>query len=98
MSYIQSQVSGLLIVGLLFTGVSYAACPPIEEGSLWLPESKKFAESDFKAKAERLNTSGQCVIEGGWGSSTKKFYITVSKTGNLRDAKILRFTAEELKK
>ena len=78
-------------------GAAMAACPSIEEGALWLPADKKWAEADFKAKAERLNDSGQCVIEGSWGSSTKKFYITVSKTGRIQDAKILRFTAEELK-
>lgn len=78
-------------------GPVLAACPPIEDGALWLPESKEFAMADFKAKAERLNKSGQCVIEGSWGSSTKKFYITVSITGQIRDAKILRFSAEQLK-
>ena len=79
------------------SGPALATCPPIEDGALWLPDSKKFAEGDFNAKAERLNKSGQCVIEGSWGSSTKKFYITVSTTGQIRDAMILRFTAEELK-
>ena len=77
---------------------AYSACPPIEDGALWLPASKKSAEADFRAKAKRLNDSGQCVIEGSWGSSTKKFYITVSKSGQIKDAKILRFTADELKK
>ena len=79
------------------SGPAMAACPPIEDGALWLPANKKWAEADFKAKAERLNKAGQCVIEGGWGSSTKKFYITVSESGRIQDAKILRFTAEELK-
>ena len=89
--------STVLVAGLLMSAIAYAACPPIEKSSLWLPADKKFAEADFIAKAERLNKSGQCVIEGSWGSSYKKFYITVSKTGNIRDAKILRFTIEELK-
>jgi hypothetical protein len=81
----------------VLSGSAGAACPPIEDGALWLPNDKKFAEADFQDKANRLNESGQCVIEGSWGSSTKKFYITVSTTGNIRDAKILRFTPKELK-
>lgn len=82
----------------LLSAPALAACPPIEDGALWLPADKNWAESDFNAKAKRLNDSGLCVIEGSWGSSTKKFYITVSETGNIRDAEILRFTAAELKK
>ena len=37
---------------------AYSACPPIEDGALWLPASKKSAEADFQAKAKRLNDSG----------------------------------------
>lgn len=89
------HVTAILL--LVIAAPAMATCPPIEAGALWLPADKEWAEADFKAKAERLNKSGQCVIEGSWGSSTKKFYITVSKTGRIQDAKILRFTAAELK-
>ena len=91
-----SVFAGSILLSIV-SGPAPAACPPIEDGALWLPESKRFAEADFKEKAKRLNDSGQCVIEGSWGSSTKKFYITVAKSGRIQDAKILRFTAEELK-
>ena len=47
----------------IVSGPAMAACPPIEDGALWLPADKKWAEADFKAKAERLNKAGQCVIE-----------------------------------
>ena len=72
------------------------ACPPVDPYSLWLPKNKEFAKERFEAKAKRLNDSGQCVIEGAFGESYKKYYITVSKTGDVRNAKILRFTYEEL--
>ncbi|MCH8134600.1 MAG: hypothetical protein IIB77_01310 [Proteobacteria bacterium] len=87
-----------VVLFALFSTPAFAACPPIEDGVLRLPADKKWAETDFNAKAKRLNDSGLCVIEGSWGSTMKKFYITVSKTGNIREAKILRFTAAELKK
>lgn len=92
-----TAVCWIVLIALL-SAPALAACPPIEDGVLWLPADKKWAETDFNAKAKRLNDSGLCVIEGSWGSSTKKFYITVSNTGNIRHAKILRFTAAELKK
>ena len=75
-----------------------AGCPPIDPSTLWLPKDKEFAINEFQAKAKKLNDSGKCVVEGGFGRSYKKFYITVSETGALRDAKILRFSFAELKK
>ena len=75
-----------------------AACPPIDPATLWLPKDKDFAKQQFLAKAKRLNDSGQCVIEGSFGKAHDKFYITVSKSGSVRDAQILRFTFEELSK
>ena len=49
----------LFYVALFFiiSGSAFAACPPIEDGALWLPADKMFAEADFQAKAERLNKS-----------------------------------------
>jgi hypothetical protein len=75
-----------------------AGCPPIDPSTLWLPKDKEFAKKEFQAKAKKLNDSGKCVVEGGFGRSYKKFYITVTETGSLRDAKILRFSFAELKK
>ncbi|MCX7206099.1 MAG: hypothetical protein NT086_08990 [Proteobacteria bacterium] len=72
------------------------ACKPINEGALWLPKDKEFAQIQFTEKANRLNSSGLCVVEGGFGRSYEKYYITVSKTGDVRYAEILRFTYEEL--
>jgi len=72
------------------------ACPGFDPYSLWLAKDKEQAKEKFLSKAKTLHDSGQCVIEGGYGRSYEKFYITVSKTGKIRDAKILRFTYDEL--
>lgn len=72
------------------------SCPPLDDTTLWLPADKEFAKQKFIAKAQRLNASGQCVLEGSFGQGYQKFYITVSSTQNVRDAQILRFSLEEL--
>jgi hypothetical protein len=77
---------------------AWAGCPPLDLSTLWLPKDKEFAKTHFQAKAKKLNDSGKCVVEGGFGRTYKKFYITVTETGALRDAKILRFSLAELKK
>lgn len=77
---------------------AWAGCPPLDPSTLWLPKDKEFAKAEFQAKAKKLNDSGNCVVEGGFGRNYKKFYITVTETGALRDAKILRFSFAELKK
>jgi hypothetical protein len=91
-----------LLAGLLLFVASngaWAKCPALDPASLWLPKDKAFAAERFVAKAKRLHASGQCVIEGSFGTSYQKFYITVSPTGEVStDAKILRFTYEELAK
>lgn len=79
--------------------VTYAGCPPFDPSALWLPKDKAYAKVVFQRKAKKLNDSGQCVVEGGYGRSYDKFYITVSPNGSpSKDAKILRFTLDELKK
>ena len=76
---------------------AYAECPPLDPAVLWLPEDKAFAKERFVAMAKRLNDAGQCVVEGGFGSSYQKFYITVSPNGDpTTGAKILRYSYEEL--
>lgn len=77
---------------------SFAACPPIKPGSVWVSKDKKFAKKRLLAKAKRLNDSGKCVIEGGFGRNYNQFYFGVTETGDLKDAKILKFTYEELSK
>lgn len=93
----KSQLLVALRILLLGSG-AVVACPPVDQGALWLPKDKEFAKDRFLAKAERLNGSGQCVLEGSFGRSYEKFYITVSNTGSVKDAQILRFTYEELAK
>jgi len=87
----------IILIVFLSTGYS-VACPPIDSSALWLPKDKKFAEKEFRKKAKKLNDSGLCVLEGSFGKSYQKYYITVSRSGSLIDAKILRFSYEDLKK
>lgn len=81
---------------LLATPITCAACPPLDPHALWLPKGKAFAKEAFIAKAQRLNNAGQCVIEGSYGTGHQKYYLTVSPTASPANAKILRFTYEEL--
>lgn len=83
---------------LLAASISSAACPPLDPYTLWLPKDKAFAKEAFIAKAQRLNDAGQCVMEGSYGTGYQKYYLTVSPTASLNNAKILRFTYEELAK
>lgn len=81
---------------LFFAQVIHAKCPNFEEHLLWVPKDKIEAKPDLLKKAKSLNNSGQCVVEGGFGRQAGKFYITVSPTGEVEGAKILKFTREEL--
>jgi predicted RNA-binding Zn-ribbon protein involved in translation (DUF1610 family) len=78
------------------TTTVHTACPTISDAALWLAPDKEFARREFVGKAQRLNASGQCVLEGGFGQGYQMFYITVSRSGNVQDAQILRFSLEEL--
>lgn len=71
-------------------------CPAIQAGALWLPAEKMQAMAAFRAKAEQLNASGQCVLDGSFGTGLDRYYLTVSPTGKARDASHLRFTEAEL--
>jgi hypothetical protein len=75
-------------------------CKPIDRKSLvlWLSEEWREAESDFIAKAERLNASGLCVIDGGYGKSYQKFYYSIDKDGKPNNYYHLRFTRDELRR
>ena len=89
----------LVFSAVLLPIVTYAGCPPFDPAALWLPKEKAYAKAVFQRKAKNLNDFGQCVVEGGYGRSYDKFYITVSPTGApSKDAKILRFTYDELNK
>lgn len=75
------------------------SCPPIEEGALWLPDDKAYAMDAFIAKANRLNASGVCVLDGSWGIDHQKFYYSVSKPEDLDKAwtwRHARYTYSEL--
>jgi hypothetical protein len=77
---------------------THVTCPAIDYVGLWLPPDKEFAKQKFVKKAERLHASGDCVMDGSFGRGYEKFYFTVSRTGRVQDAQVLRFSLEELDK
>lgn len=73
-----------------------AACPALDPVTLKLPEYLSEAQPDFMAKAEKLRSSGVCVVEGNWGASHKKFYFAAFNLGDKKPY-FIRLTREELK-
>ncbi len=75
-------------------------CKPIDRKSLvrWRGDEWREAEADFIGKAERLNASGLCVIEGGYGKADQKFHFTIDRDGKPRNYYHLRFTRDELRR
>jgi len=61
-----------------------------------VPNDRLDALGHLIAKAERLNASGECALEGGWGNAYQRYYIAVSRSCNPDQAKNLRFTRSEL--
>ncbi len=91
-------MKGLLFCFVVIFSVSAAQskCPDFEEHLIWVPKDKIEAKEDLMKKAKSLNDSGQCIVEGGFGRQSGKFYITVSSTGKPAGAKILKFSRKEL--
>lgn len=76
------------------SGASASACPPLQPGALWLPDDRSAWRNLLEREAQRLNDSGQCVLEGSWGAQTKTFYIAVRPPGQA--PRHVRFTEQEL--
>lgn len=75
----------------------YERCPAIAPASLWLPKGHdESVRADFEAKAHWLNAQGQCVLDGSWGESMRKYYYSVRPIGE-KNAKHVRFTRDELR-
>jgi len=75
----------------------YERCPAIAPASLWLPKGHdESVRADFEAKAYWLNAQGQCVLDGSWGESMRKYYYSVRPIGD-KNAKHVRFTRDELR-
>lgn len=87
----------LLVIGATNQRQSAATCPPINPASITLRGPHADAQADFTAKAQRLNASGICVIEGEFGESHQKFYFAIDKDGNPRNRYFIRLTREELR-
>lgn len=74
-----------------------ASCPPTDPVLLNLPANHQRVASAFKAKAQRLNAAGICVIEGSWGANYQRYYYAVFDAGkDPKRAYFLRYTADEL--
>lgn len=72
------------------------ACPALDVVTLQLPSSHAEAQTDFIAKAEKLRSSGLCVVEGNFGTSHQKFYFAVFEVSEKKPF-FIRLTREELK-
>lgn len=89
-----NKLLGMALLAWCGAGI---ACPPVDADAFWLPKDKAKHMGKLLAKAKKLNSSGQCALEGSFGKDTGKFYITVSATGRVdTSARILRFTLDEL--
>jgi hypothetical protein len=75
-----------------------ATCPPIDPILIKLRGEHVEAQADFTAKAQRLNASGTCVLEGDYGKAHQKFYFAVYTDGNKNNAHFIRLTRQELTK
>lgn len=74
-----------------------ATCPPTDPALMRLPADHQRVADAFKAKAQRLNASGTCVIEGSWGANYQRYYYAVFDAGkDPQRAYFLRYTADEL--
>ena len=92
---------GVVAVAGAFSGPtqSATACPPIDRAALWLPADHREAMGDLLRMANKLNASGECVLEGSWGTTTQAYYLSVLRAGQpMKNARILRFTRQELAK
>jgi hypothetical protein len=72
-------------------------CPPTDPLLIQLRGDHIEAQADFTAKAQRLNASGTCVVEGDYGHAYQKFYFAVYSDGDKSNARFIRMTREELK-
>lgn len=73
---------------------SARGCPPIQPGAVALPDDRSAWRNLLEREAQRLNDSGQCVLEGSWGTQSQTFYIAVQPPGQA--PRHVRFTEQEL--
>jgi hypothetical protein len=74
-----------------------SACPDIQRGVIWVPDDHADMLATLLNAADVLNyRMGVCVIEGGWGSTTRSYYITVQEPG--KKPEIRRYSSVELRK
>jgi len=74
-----------------------SACPDIQRGVIWVPDDHADMLATLLNAADVLNyRMGVCVIEGGWGSTTSSYYITVQEPG--KKPEIRRYSSVELRK
>ena len=82
-------------------GGSPPRCPPVDEALIarLLDADKAEALPDMLDKARRLSAGGQCVIEGGWSKSDRRFYFAVYDLGSTyKRPYFQRFTRDALRR
>ena len=71
-----------------------AACGPLPREAIFVPADRASDLAPLLSAAEKLHGQGLCVLEGGWGIQTGKFYLAVQQPG--QKATFRRFTPAEL--
>lgn len=70
-------------------------CPQMQQQAVTLPEDKALYLAGLLNEADRLNNSGTCVIEGGYGKDSGRFYLAV-RDHNGGKPYFKRYTAADL--
>ena len=71
-----------------------AACGPLPREAVIVPADRASDLAPLLSAAEKLHGHGVCVLDGGWGLQTQKFYLAVQQPG--KPAEFRRFTPAEL--
>ena len=74
-------LGGLIMAGyksppVVLSGLS-GLCPQMAQQAVRLPEDKAEYLAPLLHAADILNNSGTCVIEGGYGTDSHRFYLAV---------------------
>lgn len=72
-------------------------CPMMAQQAVSLPDDKSLYLAGLLNEADRLNNSGTCVIEGGYGQDSGRFYLAV-RDHNGSKPYFKRYTAADLLK
>lgn len=95
--YLLGALLAWLAYGALSSSAQHdarAACGSLPRQSILVPAERSSDLAPLLSAAEKLHGQGLCVIEGGWGAQTQRFYLTVQQPGQTPTFR--RFTPAEL--